>query len=238
MTVDTPQPEIFGSSLVYIQVPAGWKMNDFTEHRDEDRFANGQSCRDLRVRPDRTQPGFQLMEAIDSISDFFRFVRISAREIALNHRGHSKIDASIQEQADAGLEVVNARLNYLAEAIPKPVNYAYDRPPECRAAPENTFCKTSWSVMAATCSASFRSIPTGSGVFMILMRSNRFTVPKSSAWLSGKTGAERVVTFDHVVRNSVLAERGEKGSGRCLSSEGWERNIGWVGAPSSNTKEK
>ena len=38
------------------------------------------------------------------------------------------MDASIQEQADAGLEVVNARLNYLAEAIPKPVNYAYDPP--------------------------------------------------------------------------------------------------------------
>ena len=66
-------------------------MNDFTEHRDEDQFANGQSCRDLRVRPDLTQPGFQLMGAIDSISDdFFRFVRISAREIALNHRGSFK----------------------------------------------------------------------------------------------------------------------------------------------------
>jgi hypothetical protein len=104
-------------------------MNDFTEHRDEDQFANGQSCRDLRVRPDLTQPGFQLMGAIDSISDdFFRFVRISAREIALNHRGHSKMHASIQEQADAGLEVVNARLNYLAEAEPKPVNYIYDPP--------------------------------------------------------------------------------------------------------------
>jgi hypothetical protein len=38
------------------------------------------------------------------------------------------MEASIQEQADAGIEVVNARLNYLAEAIPKPVNYAYDPP--------------------------------------------------------------------------------------------------------------
>ena len=30
--------------------------------------------------------------------------------------------------ADAGIEVVNARLNYLAAATPKPVNYAYDPP--------------------------------------------------------------------------------------------------------------
>src|SRR5260370_16702162 len=35
---------------------------------------------------------------------------------------------SIQEQLDAGIEVVNARLNYLADATPKPVNYAYDPP--------------------------------------------------------------------------------------------------------------
>ena len=35
---------------------------------------------------------------------------------------------SIQEQLNAGIEVVNARLNYLADATPKPVNYAYDPP--------------------------------------------------------------------------------------------------------------
>jgi hypothetical protein len=38
------------------------------------------------------------------------------------------METSIQEQADAGIEVVNAQLNYLAEATPKPVNYAYDPP--------------------------------------------------------------------------------------------------------------
>jgi hypothetical protein len=38
------------------------------------------------------------------------------------------MEASIQEQADAGIEVVNARLNYFAEGMPKPVNYAYDPP--------------------------------------------------------------------------------------------------------------
>jgi hypothetical protein len=38
------------------------------------------------------------------------------------------METSIQEQVDPGIEVVNARLNYLSEAIPKPVNYAYDPP--------------------------------------------------------------------------------------------------------------
>jgi hypothetical protein len=85
MTVDA-QPETFLVRVLSMQAPAGGKMNDFIEQRDEDQFANGQSCRDLRVSPDLTQPGFELMEAINSISDFFRFVRISAREIALNHR--------------------------------------------------------------------------------------------------------------------------------------------------------
>ena len=38
------------------------------------------------------------------------------------------METSIEEQADKGIEVVNVRLNYLAEAAPKPINYAYDPP--------------------------------------------------------------------------------------------------------------
>jgi hypothetical protein len=38
------------------------------------------------------------------------------------------METSMQEQPDAGIEVVNARLNYLADATPKPVNYDYDPP--------------------------------------------------------------------------------------------------------------
>ena len=38
------------------------------------------------------------------------------------------METSIQEQADVRIGVVNARLKYLAEAIPKPVNYTYDPP--------------------------------------------------------------------------------------------------------------
>ena len=33
------------------------------------------------------------------------------------------METSIQEQAHAGIEVVNARLNYLGEATAKPINY-------------------------------------------------------------------------------------------------------------------
>src|SRR5439155_6996265 len=42
--------------------------------------------------------------------------------------GYLNMETSIQEQADVRIGVVNARLKYLAEAIPKPVNYTYDPP--------------------------------------------------------------------------------------------------------------
>jgi hypothetical protein len=48
------------------------------------------------------------------------------------------MDSSVQEQADAGTGLVNARLKYLAEATPKEVNYTYDPPPESPAGRENT----------------------------------------------------------------------------------------------------
>jgi hypothetical protein len=38
------------------------------------------------------------------------------------------MDTTIQERADAEVEVVKARLHYLADATQKPVNYAYDPP--------------------------------------------------------------------------------------------------------------
>jgi hypothetical protein len=50
-------------------------MNHFIEHRDKDQFANGESCRDLRVS---REPRMQLMEAIAGTGDFIRFVEISA----------------------------------------------------------------------------------------------------------------------------------------------------------------
>lgn len=68
------------------------------------------------------------MEVIDSTGDFFRLIEISTPGMASNQRGISEMEISIEKQAHAGIKVVNARLNYLAEATPKPVNSAYDPP--------------------------------------------------------------------------------------------------------------
>jgi hypothetical protein len=39
------------------------------------------------------------------------------------------METSTQERAQTGNKTINGELNYLAEATPKPVNYAYDPPP-------------------------------------------------------------------------------------------------------------
>jgi hypothetical protein len=44
------------------------KINNIVEDHGEDQFAKGQRFRVLRASP---EPGMQLMEAIDSIGDFF-----------------------------------------------------------------------------------------------------------------------------------------------------------------------
>jgi hypothetical protein len=49
-------------------------MNAIIKKKDEDQFANGQNSRDLRVSPDARELETQLMEAIDNIGDFLRFV--------------------------------------------------------------------------------------------------------------------------------------------------------------------
>jgi hypothetical protein len=44
------------------------------------------ASRDLRVSSDAAELGTQLIEAVDNVGDFLRFVEISAREIASNQR--------------------------------------------------------------------------------------------------------------------------------------------------------
>jgi len=61
-------------------------MNDTIEHSDDNRFANGKSCRDLRVGSDPTGLEIQLTETIDNVGDFLRFVEISTRRIAVKQR--------------------------------------------------------------------------------------------------------------------------------------------------------
>ena len=61
------------------------------------------------------------------------------------------METSNQEQADAGIGFVKARLTYLAEATPKPVNYTYDPPAGVPASQESTPSKVSLSATAVKC---------------------------------------------------------------------------------------
>ncbi len=131
------------------------------------------------------------------------------------------METSIQEQADAGIEVVNARLNYLAEAIPKPVNYAYD-PPAGVPSRSGKYVERSVVVRNGREMLSKLSLDTngfvltehGSAVkdFYDPDEVKSVYYPEVERLLKQVTGAERVVIFDHIVRNPLLAERGEKGA--------------------------
>src|SRR5260370_8019983 len=49
-------------------------MHNITEYNCENQFANGQTRRDLRVAAEARELETQLMEAIDGVGDFLRFV--------------------------------------------------------------------------------------------------------------------------------------------------------------------
>src|SRR5271156_3364960 len=59
-------------------------MNSATKVRGEEQFAKGQKIRDLQFCSDAGDLGIQLMDAIDSAYDFFRFLQASTRGIANN----------------------------------------------------------------------------------------------------------------------------------------------------------
>ena len=61
-------------------------MDNIIEDCDESQFANGQSGRDLRLCWDVRELKSQLTDAIDNVGDFVRFVEISLRATAINHR--------------------------------------------------------------------------------------------------------------------------------------------------------
>jgi hypothetical protein len=134
--------------------------------------------------------------------------------------GYLKMDTSIQEPADAGIEVVNARLNYLAAATPKPVNYAYD-PPAGVPRRSGKYIEQSVAIRNGREELSKLSLDTNGFVltehetavedFYDSDEVKSVYYPEVERLLKRVTGAERVVIFDHIVRNALLAERGEKG---------------------------
>jgi len=189
MTIDQQRPIIFGPSLVYASIKAG-KMNDIAGDHGVNQFANGQRRRDLR--------------GID----------ISTEVI-------SEMEASIQEHTDGGIEVVNARLNYLAAATPKPVNYAYDPP---AGVPRSSGKYTSQSVVIRNGREMLGKLSLDLNGFVLTEHETAVKdfydpdevkslyYPEVERLIKRVTGAERVMVFDHIVRNPVLAERGEKGA--------------------------
>jgi hypothetical protein len=135
--------------------------------------------------------------------------------------GDLKMDTSIHEQADAGIEVVNARLNYLAEATPKPVNYTYDPP---AGVPRRSGKYIEQSVAVRNGRAVLGKLSLDTTGFVLTEHETAVTdfydsdevkpvyYPEVERLLKLVIGAERAVGFDHIVRNLLLAERGEKGA--------------------------
>src|SRR3984893_12391237 len=131
------------------------------------------------------------------------------------------METSIQEQSDAGIEVVNARLNYLADATPKPVNYAYDPP---AGVPRRSGKYAEHSVAVRNGREVLGELSLDTNGFVLIAHETAVKdfydsdevksvyYPEVERLLKRMTGAERAVMFDHIVRNPLLAERGEKGA--------------------------
>jgi hypothetical protein len=129
------------------------------------------------------------------------------------------METSIEEQADGGIEAVNARLNYLAEATPKPVNYAYE-PPAGVPRRSGKYVTQSVDIRNGREVLSKFSLDTNGFVltehetavkdFYDPDEVKSVYYPEVERLVKRVTGAERVVVFDHIVRNPVLAERGER----------------------------
>jgi hypothetical protein len=131
------------------------------------------------------------------------------------------MEASIQELTGAEIKVVYAQLNYLAEATPKPVNYAYDPPAGVPSRPGKYLAQTVAIRNGRELLSKFSLDTNGFVLTEHQTAVNDFYdpdevksvyYPEVQRLIKRVAGAERVVVFDHIVRNPVLAERGEKGA--------------------------
>jgi hypothetical protein len=117
--------------------------------------------------------------------------------------------------------VVNARLNYLASATPKPVNYAYEPP---AGVPRSSGKYVGQTVAIHNGREVLSKLSLDTNGFVLTEHETAVKdfydpdevksvyYPEVERLLKRVTGAERVLIFDHIVRNPVLAERGEKGA--------------------------
>ena len=130
------------------------------------------------------------------------------------------METSIQDRAHTRINAVNARLNYLAEATPKPVNYAYE-PPAGVPRRSGKYVKQSVAIRNGREVVNELSLDTNGFVltphetavkdFYDPDEVKSVYYPEVERLLKRVTGADRVLIFDHIARNPVLAERGEKG---------------------------
>jgi hypothetical protein len=131
------------------------------------------------------------------------------------------MDTSIQQQVGAESQMVNGRLNYLAAALPKPVNYTYDPP---AGVARSSGRHVGYNVAIRNGREILNELSLDTSGFVLTNHETTVTdfydpdevkavyYPEVERLLKRVTGAERVVIFDHIVRNPVLAERGEKGA--------------------------
>jgi hypothetical protein len=131
------------------------------------------------------------------------------------------METSIREQANTAVEVVNARLNYLANATPKPVNYTYDPP---TGVPRSSGKHVAQDVAIRNARELLDELSLDNNGSVLTKHETAVKdfydseevksvyYPEVERLLKRVTGAERVVIFDHIVRNPVLAKRGEKGA--------------------------
>jgi hypothetical protein len=130
------------------------------------------------------------------------------------------METSIQDRAEEGIKVVNARLNYLADATSKPINYAYH--PLCVPLRSGKYLEQNVPVRNGREILSKLSLDTNGFVLTeheTAVRDFYDSDEVKSVYyaeverlIKRATCAERVVVFDHIVRSPVLAERGEKGA--------------------------
>jgi hypothetical protein len=147
---------------------------------------------------------------------------ISIRERPKLSRFASLINGGCLEMEPSSHDrVVNAQVKYLASATPKPVNYAYDPP---AGVPRSSGKYVGQTVAIHNGREVLGKLSLDTNGFVLTEHETAVEdfydpdevksvyYPEVERLLKRVTGAERVLIFDHIVRNPVLAERGEKGA--------------------------
>jgi len=131
------------------------------------------------------------------------------------------IEPNIGDQTDHGTQFVTAGLNYVAEATPRPVTYLCEPP---AGIPRNSARQVEANVVIRNGREELTKLSLDTNGFVLTKHETAVKdfydpeevravyYPEVERLLKNATGAERVLIFDHTVRNPELAERGEKGS--------------------------